>query len=134
MKERTTRRTAAGSALPIVEAAFGGCTTISVSSTRYLDVPQFGPTDANAVEIPWHAPRRPHERLGEVLIEPSGNPSVGEMGQAIRIEAAKMGADAAVLVYDKTRRIVTVVEGRWWTRSAHAVYGRRIIAVAIRYT
>jgi hypothetical protein len=40
-----------------------------------------------------------------------------------------MGADSTVLVFDKTRRIATVVKGPWWARSAHTVYGRRIFAV-----
>ena len=133
MRNRITCRTVIGAALLLAVALLGGCTTISVSSTRYLGVPQFGPADPSAVEILRHPPRRPHERLGEVLIEPSGSPSVGEMEQAIRVEAAKMGADAAVLVYDKSKRIGTVVEGPWWARSAHPVYGRRIVAVAIRY-
>ena len=78
-------------------------------------------------------PRRPHEKLGEVYLEPSGNPAVAEMEQAIRTEAAKLGADAAVLVYDRTKRIGTVYQGPWWARSSYAVYGRRIVAVAIHY-
>jgi len=78
-------------------------------------------------------PRQPHERLGEIFLEPSGSPSVEEMEAAIRTEAAKMGADAAVIVYDRTRRIGRVVEGPWWARSSHPIYGRKIVAVAIRY-
>lgn len=134
MKSRITRKAATRTALLIAVALLGGCTTISVSSTRYLGLPQLGPTDPNAVEILRQPPRRPQERLGEVVIEPSGNPSAGEMELAIRSEAAKMGADAAGLVCDNTKRIGTIVEGPWWARSAQPVYGRRIVAVAIRYT
>jgi len=126
-------RAAVGTGLLVAAGVVGGCTSVSVSSTRYLGVPEFPPTDPNAVEILRRPPHRAHDRLGEVVLEPSGNPSVGEMEQAIRLEAAKIGADAAVLVFDKTKRIGTVVEGPWWARSAHAVYGRRIVAVAIRY-
>lgn len=110
-----------------------GCNTVSVSSTRYLGVPQFAPSSPNAVEILRREPRRAHERLGEVVLEPSGNPDVAEMEQAIRAEAAKLGADAAVLVYDKTKRIGTVYQGPWYARSSYPVYGRKIVAVAIRY-
>ncbi|MGD1146631.1 MAG: hypothetical protein ABR961_01615 [Thermoanaerobaculaceae bacterium] len=133
MRNKHVCRTVTGLAFLLAMAFLGGCTTISVSSTRYLGVPQFGPTDPNGVEILRHPPRRPHEQLGEVVLEPSGSPSVADMEQAIRVEAAKMGADAVVLVADKTRRIGTIVDGPWWARNAHPVYGRQIVAVAIRY-
>jgi hypothetical protein len=120
-------------ALIIATIAIAACSTVSVSSMRYLGTPTLAPTSPGSVEILRREPRRPHEKLGEVLLEPSGSPAVAEMEQAIREEAAKMGADAAVLVYDRTRRIGTLVEGPWWARSAYPVYGRKIVAVAIRY-
>jgi hypothetical protein len=117
-------------------AAFGtvACTTISVSSTHYLGVPVLAPTDPNSVQILRQVPRRPHEKLGEVFLEPSGNPTVPEMEQAIRTEAAKLGADAAVVVHDRFRRIGSVIQGPWWARSSYPIYARTIVAVAIRYT
>jgi hypothetical protein len=128
-------RTAARSTLALLAGVvtLASCTTISVSSKRYLGGPSFAPTDPNQVEILRREPRRPHDRVGEVLIEPSGNPSVADMERAIRIEAAKLGANAAVLVYDKTKRIGTIYEGPWWGRSAAPVYGRKIVAVAIHF-
>jgi len=127
------RRTTAGAAMILALGVLGGCASISVSSTRYIGAAEVPPTDPRAVEILRHPPHRAHERLGEVMLEPSGRPPVAELEQAIRSEAAKLGADAAVLVFDRTKRIGTVVEGPWWARSAHPVYGRRIVAVAIRY-
>jgi len=129
----TARKLGMDVALGVATVALSACSTISVSSTRYLGVAQFAPTDPNSVEILRREPRRPHEKLGEVYLEPSGSPPVAEMEQAIRREAAKLGADAAVLVYDRTKRIGTVYQGPWWARSSYAVYGRRIVAVAIRY-
>ena len=128
-----TRRIGVVAALVLATVGLSACSTVSVSSTRYLGVPQFAATDPNSVEILRREPRRPHEKLGEVYLEPSGSPPVAEMEQAIRREAAKLGADAAVLVYDRTKRIGTVYQGPWWARSSYAVYGRRIVAVAIRY-
>lgn len=133
MQRRILGKVATWVALALAVGALGACTTISVSSVRYLGVPEHPATNPAAVEILRHPPRRPHDRLGEVELEPSGSPSVAEMEQAIRVEAAKMGADAAVLVADTSRRIGTIVEGPWWARSAHPVYGRHIVAVAIRY-
>ena len=45
-----------------------------------------------------------------------------------------MGADAAVVVYDKTQTTGAYVTGPWWGRSVQTVQGRVIIAVAIKYT
>ena len=78
-------------------------------------------------------PRQPHDRLGEVFLEPSGSPPIEEMEQALRTETAKLGGQAAVIVQDRTRRIGTIVEGRWWNRTARPIYARKIVAVAIRY-
>jgi hypothetical protein len=121
-------------ALAVVTVGIAACATVSVSSTRYLGVPQFTPTDPSSVEILRRIPKRPHEKLGEVFLQPSGNPPVAEMEQALRGEAAKMGAQAAVVVYDRFKRIGTVIQGPWWARSSYPVYGRTIVAVAIRYT
>ena len=53
--------------------------------------------------------------------------------KAMREEAAKLGGDAAVLVYDRTQRMGMVVTGGWWVQYARPVYGRVIVAVAIKY-
>jgi hypothetical protein len=133
MTGQVTRKATGAAALLLATVAVAACTTVGVSSTRYLGVPQFAPTDPNSVEILRHEPRRGVIRLGEVFLEPSGHPPVAEMEQALRVEAAKLGANAAVLVYDKFRRVGTVVQGPWWSRSAYPVYGHQIVAVAIRY-
>jgi hypothetical protein len=133
MTGEVTHRTTVAAALLLATVAVAACTAVGVSSTHYLGVSQFAPTDPNSVEILRHEPRRGVVRLGEVFLEPSGHPSVAMMEQALRVEAAKLGANAAVLVYDKFRRVGTVVQGPWWSRSAYPVYGRKIVAVAIRY-
>jgi ABC-type sugar transport system substrate-binding protein len=125
-----------GTAVVVAVAALGAaaCSTVSVSSIRYLGVSAFAATDPNSVQILRQVPRRPHDKLGEVFLEPSGNPTVPEMEQAIRNEAAKLGADAAVVVHDKFRRVGSVIQGPWWSRSSYPIYARTIVAVAIRYT
>lgn len=130
----SSSRVAIATALVVATIGIAACTTVSVSSTRYLGVPQFAPTDPNTVEILRRVPNGPHEKLGEVFLQPSGRPPVAEMEQALRTEAAKLGADAVVVVYDKFKRIGTVIQGPWWARSSYPVYGRTIVAVAIRYT
>jgi hypothetical protein len=58
---------------------------------------------------------------------------VERLERALREEAATLGAEAAVVVRDSTRRVGTFVTGPWWSRSHTPVYGRVIVAVAIRY-
>jgi hypothetical protein len=109
------------------------CSSVSSSSERLIGAPAFPPTRPESVVILRREPRKPHERLGHVFIEPSGTPDVSEIEQAIRVEAAKLGADAAVIVLDRTRRIGTVYQGPWWDRRSYPITGRKIVAVAIRY-
>jgi len=57
---------------------------------------------------------RPHVRLGEVRAEPSSQSvDVTKIEEALRKEAAKLGADAVVVVYDRTQVRGAVVTGPW---------------------
>jgi hypothetical protein len=86
------------------------------------------------VQILRTPPTRPHVRLGEVTAEPSSDSvPVTEIEAALRKAAAKMGADAAVVVYDKTQTTGAFVTGPWWGRAVQTIQGRVIIAVAIKY-
>lgn len=113
--------------------ALNGCATVNASSERYLGVPQVAPTDPASVEILRREPKRPHVQIGEVSLSPSGGAAVADLERALRVEAAKLGADAAVVVQDRTKRVGTFVSGGWWMHQRTPVYARQIIAVAIRY-
>ena len=117
----------------IILSLLFGCTYVSVESRRYLAVPSYPPTDPASVQILHAPPTQPHERLGEISLQPEGNPPVQEMEAKLREAAAKMGADAAVIVADKMRYMGAFETGPWWSREISPVYGRIIIAVAIRY-
>jgi hypothetical protein len=119
------------SALALLAAA--SCSSVSASSERLIGSPAYPPTSPAAVVILRREPRKPHERVGHVFVEPSGGPPVEEIEKAIRTEAARLGADAAVIVFDRTRRVGRVYQGPWWDRTTYPIYGRKIIAVAIRY-
>jgi len=113
---------------------FTGCQTVSTSNTPYLGLPQFPPTDPAQVQILRTEPTRPHVRLGEVRAEPSSeNVDVAKIETAIQQAAAKMGANAAVVVYDRTQVVGAQVVGGWLNRSIDPIEGRVLIAVAIRY-
>jgi hypothetical protein len=131
------RGKATSSALILVLVALvymGGCNYVTVNTRPYLGVPQYPPTNPATVEILRTAPLSPHERLGEIYLEPTGNPTVTEMEQKLRQAAAKMGAEAAVLVADRTMLMGATVAGPWYGRQISPDFQRVIIAVAIRYT
>ncbi len=112
-----------------------GCQTVSTSTKQYLGGPIYAPSDPATIQILREQPTRPHVRLGEVQAQPSSD-SVGamEIEAAIRKAAAKLGADAVVIVYDRTQITGAYVTGPWWGRSVNTVTGRVIIGVAIKYT
>jgi len=111
-----------------------GCQTVSTSYTQDIGGPRFAPSNPANVQILRTQPTRPHVRLGEVRAQPSSSSvDVSKIEEALRKEAAKLGADAAVVVYDATQVTGAVVMGPWWGRSVQPIQGRVVIAVAIRY-
>ncbi len=110
-----------------------GCSSVSAETIRYVGAPQPPPTDPSRVEILRQRPKRPHEKLGEVVLKPSGDPDVAAIEKKIREETAMLGGDAAVLVYDKTKRMGTLITGDWWVVRATPLYERVIVAVTIKY-
>ena len=97
-----------------------------------------GNTEAHAkqdVKILRKEPTRPHVQLGEVRAEPSSDSvSAQKIELALQNAAAKMGADAVVIVYDRTQVTGAMVTGPWYGRSFQTIVGRVIIGVAIKYT
>jgi len=114
--------------------AGAGCQNVSTTHTQAIGGPRFAPSDPTQVQILRTEPTRAHVRLGEVKAEPS-SPKVDAalIEDALRKEAAKLGADAAVVVADRTQVTGAVVTGPWWGRSLEATEGRVVIAVAIKY-
>ncbi len=104
---------------------------VSVYAKHYLGT-SYVPTDPASVEILRSEPIYPNIRLGEVVVEPQGDPSASEMEQKIREASAKMGADAAVIVADTTTRMGPIRVGPLWKREI-APHGRQTVAVPIRY-
>ncbi len=111
-----------------------GCQSVSTSSRQDIGAPSYAPSNPAEVQILRTEPTRPHIRLGEVQAEPaSDNVAVSQIEAALRTQAAKMGADAAVVVCDKTQVTGAYVTGPWWGRSVQTVQGRVVVAVAIKY-
>jgi hypothetical protein len=109
-----------------------GCGSVSARTQPYVGVPTYRSTDPKAVEILAAEPTRPKERLGEIVVDISGEPSKHSIEEAIRIRAAKLGADGAFVVYDKTH-IFPVVFTDWWVADVREEHRRSIVAVAFKY-
>ena len=128
-------RIAAAFTLPLLSLALAGCSSLSTRTIQYVGVPRFSPADPARVEILHAEPARPHDRLGEVVVDASTDPApaVERIEAALRRDAAKLGAEAVVLVYDRTQTVGAVVAGPWWDPWVSPIHGRVIIAVAIKY-
>ena len=124
-------------ALPMLTAlvVLGACATVDVTTTQYVGAPRYQPTEPAAVQILRTEPTVPHDRLGEVMVGASTDPAppIAEVEQQLCKAAAKLGADAVVVVYDRVQPVATYVVEPWWGQSIESISGRRLIAVAIRF-
>jgi len=115
--------------------ALTGCNTVPVQTNQYVGVQTYPPTDPASVQILRTEPTMPHVRLGEVTAEPSSmNTPVATIEAKLQQAAAKMGANAVVIVVDRTQLMGATVTGGWYNRQVSPDIGRVIVGVAIRYT
>jgi len=116
-------------------ALAAGCAGVNVSTVPYPNVPYFPPTDAARVQILRAEPARQHVKLGEVTVDVSSSPppSAQEVDGSLRTAAAKLGADAAVVVADPTQPGARVAAAGWWGRTPTGQTNREVIAVAVKY-
>jgi hypothetical protein len=132
MKTRIQTLTLIASVAALLAGA--GCNTVSTTSTQYLGGSTYPPTDPGVVVILRTMPTRPHIQLGEIRAEPaSTSTDVMAIEKVLREKAAKMGADAAVVVVDRIQTTGAMVVGGFLNRSVETIEGRVIVAVAIKY-
>jgi len=112
-----------------------GCNTVSISTNQALGVPTYPPNlNPAAIPILTKPPTRSHLRLGDIKAEPSSDGvSAAQITQSLQKAAAKLGADAVVIVYDRNEILGAMVSGPWWGRSVQTYTGRVIVGVAIKY-
>ena len=129
---RTTVGVALMAALPCLLVS---CSSIDTHTIQYVGAPQFPPGDPDRVEILRAEPKRPLDRLGEIVIDASTDPAppIAKVEARLRTKAAKLGADAVVVVYDRLQPVGAVVWGPYWSPSVSTVTGRRLVGIAIKY-
>jgi hypothetical protein len=113
-------------------ASASGC--VQVQSRPYIGVEAFSPTAPDTVHILRTPPTRPNLRLGEITVEPQNNTSVQTIEGKFRDAAARMGANAVVIVADRTELMGMQETGPWYGAELTPITGRVIVGVAIRYT
>ena len=117
-------------------SALAACSSIQARSIHFVGRPEFPPTDPATVEILHRPPMRPHEVLGQVMLEPEGNPGEAAIEDKLRQETAAMGGNAAVIVHDRLQRVGSVwTGGPWWGGGQiQPVVGEVISAIVVRFT
>jgi hypothetical protein len=121
--------------LTVLTVMLAACASTDVATTEYVGAPRYQPTEPNGVQILRTEPAVPHDRLGEIMVDASVDPapSISEVERKLCKAAAKLGADAVVVVYDRVQPVADYVSGPWWGRSIESISGRKLVAVAIRY-
>ena len=111
-----------------------GCQSVSTTATQDIGTPQYAAVDPTHVQILRTEPTRPNIRIGQIrAVTSSPDVAVPKIEEALRTKAAKLGADAVVVVYDNTQVTGAQVVGGWFNRSVITTEGRVIIGVAIKY-
>lgn len=115
-------------------AVLAGCTSLQTRTMPYVGAPRLAPTDPAQIEILHAPPTRGHDRLGEVIVDASVDPSppIEKIEAALRQRAAAMGADAVFIVHDSIQPVGYQTWGPWWSPSVSAVPGRIVVGVALK--
>jgi hypothetical protein len=110
------------------------CATVDATSTAYIGAPHRPPSDPAHIALLHDPPTQPNDPLGEVVVDASTQPAppIERIEDRLRGEAAKLGADAVVIVMDRVVPTGFYAAGPWGPY-ADAVFGRRIVGVAIKY-
>jgi hypothetical protein len=106
--------------LAVLVCLVASCAYVDATTTQYVGVPRFPPSDPKTVQVLRAEPTQGlYDRLGEILLDISVDPpaDIAEVEQRLREEGAKWGANAVFVVRDQ------VMPG----------VGRKLIGVAIRY-
>lgn len=123
-----------GTSLALLVCLFlSGCASISERTNEYLGAPKFPPSDPSSVQILQGEPQQAKERLGEIILTVDGKPKREELERRLREGAARLGADAVFIAYDKMH-VFPVMHGDWWWGPTYVGEDslRKIVGVAVK--
>jgi hypothetical protein len=111
-----------------------GCSGITASTHAYLGIPKYPPIDPNKVQILREEPKQPIDRLGEIILGAEGGVNRDALEKELKRRAAELGANAVIVVYDKTHVFpVVYVDWYWGPSGVSSETHRDIVALAVRY-
>jgi hypothetical protein len=112
-----------------------GCTSLETHTMSYVGAPRLAPTDPAQVGLIREPPTRPHERLGEITVDASVEPSppMEKIEAALKQQGAALGADVVFIVHDGIHPVGYYAWGPWWSPSVSTVAGRIVVGVALKY-
>jgi hypothetical protein len=115
-------------------SVLSACATVDGRSTPYIGAPHPPPSDPASIALLHEPPAQPHDPLGEVVVDASTQPAppMEQIEGRLRGEAAKLGADAVVIVMDRVVPIGFYAAGPGGP-IVDTVTGRRVVGVAIKY-
>lgn len=131
MRRRAARRLPALLSAALLTLA--ACSGVQTSSYKLIGAPDLPPTDPASVQILAHRPLRPFVRLGQVRAEPEGEADNTAIEQALQKEAAKMGADAIIVLRQGERPIGFEISGFPGSAEARREMGRVVVGEAIHF-
>ena len=117
----------------VLALALVGCASVSEQSHAYLNSPRVAPTSPDRVALLTGEPTRPKDRLGEVRLTIEGEPSRDDIEAKLRGGAAKLGADAVFVVYDRIHVIPIVYAGWYGPVGVSEARRREIVGIAVKY-
>ncbi len=111
------------------------CASLDATTTPYASAPHYPPSDPASVQILRTQPTKSHDRLGEIAVDTATHSATlgHDIEQKLRQEAAKLGADAVVVVYDRLQPLGPYVMSGYWDQSIETVTERNVVGVAIKY-
>jgi hypothetical protein len=109
-----------------------GCATISVDVKQNIAAPNYPPTNPATVQILQAPPLGGYAIVGTINLTVEGEPSKAAIQEKFRQAASKIGANAVIIVSDRTVVLSTYISGPYWGREASPITGRLIIGEAIR--
>lgn len=120
-------------AVALLALLASACSGVNTSTFDLIGAPTRPPTDPSQVEILERPPLRPFVRLGRIRAEPYGGADNQAIEQALREQAAKMGANAVVVGFQGERPVGFNIEGLPGDAEARREMGRVVMGTAIAW-
>jgi hypothetical protein len=108
-----------------------GCNSVEITANRLVGAPTYPPTKPAGIQILRQKPTQAYDPIADLFVQPtSPSPSTDAIEQALRQQAAKFGADAVLVLSDKTVQSGTEYMG---AGDFQKTYGEAVHAQAIKY-